>query len=81
MRTLPAYSFESDLWFKTLRQLEYNKVIFIYTNDAEGEAALNRFRNVILTTETEYGERSLEVHTCICSDLILYAMMLLRSPE
>lgn len=61
MRTVPAYSYESGLWFNTLRELKYNKVIFVYTNDAEGEAALNKFRNVILTTETEYGESRLEV--------------------
>lgn len=62
LRTLPPYSFEAELWFKTLKQLKYNKVVFVYTNDAEGEAALNSFRNFILQSDTSYGKSNLEVN-------------------
>ena len=62
MRTLPANSFEAELWFKTLRkEFKYNKVIFVYSNDVEGIKTLNLFRNLILSTDTAYGEKSFEV--------------------
>ena len=61
MRTLPPQSFQAGLWFNTLEKLRYNKVIFIYTNDVEGETTLDTFRNMMLGSNKVYGQKSLEV--------------------
>jgi len=37
------------------------QVLFVYTNDAEGQAALSKFRDTTLETEIPYGEPPLEV--------------------